>query len=81
MRPRESENHCGPRIPKNPSTALTAPPLRKMNRKTTLMATELVTDGKKKAVRKKDFPLSRRWLTTSASVSDSTVCSGTTTST
>ena len=45
-RPRESENHCGPWMPKKPSSALTAPPLVNMNRNTTLIATELVTDGK-----------------------------------
>ncbi len=45
-RPRESENHSGLLIPNVASRLLTAPELAKMNRKTTLMATELVTEGK-----------------------------------
>ena len=36
---------------------MTAPPLVNMNRNTTLIATELVTDGKKNAVRKNDLAL------------------------
>jgi hypothetical protein len=44
--PRGSANHCGPLMPNRPRMALIAPLLANMNRKTTLMATELVTDGK-----------------------------------
>src|SRR5262245_58662948 len=44
--PRGSENHCGPRMPTAPSSALTAPLLVNRNRNTTLIATELVTEGK-----------------------------------
>ena len=65
-------------MPSNESTALNAPPLVKMNRKTTLTATELVTEGKKNAVRKKPLPRSTFWLTTRARKSASTVWVGTT---
>src|SRR5262249_7114497 len=44
--PRESENQAGPLIPNTDSRPLTAPELANMNRNTTLIATELVTDGK-----------------------------------
>src|SRR4051812_28734387 len=76
--PRGSLNHCGPWMPKKPSSELKAPALAKMKMNTTLMATELVTEGKKKAVRKNDFPLSSREFTTSARASAKTVCTGTT---
>src|SRR5262245_31884570 len=46
MIPRGSENHFGPSTPNALSNALTAPPLVNRNRNTTLIATELVTDGK-----------------------------------
>src|SRR4051812_14876259 len=44
--PRGSENHCGPSRPNMDSSWLIAPELENMNRNTTLIATELVTDGK-----------------------------------
>ncbi|GMA19513.1 hypothetical protein GCM10025862_15340 [Arsenicicoccus piscis] len=45
-RPRGSENHAGPWIPNSPRKALTAPEFPKRNKKTVVMAIELVTDGK-----------------------------------
>src|SRR5689334_4434573 len=44
--PRESLNHAGPWIPKISRTALTAPELANRKRNTTLIAIELVTEGK-----------------------------------
>ncbi len=43
---RESLNHAGPSMPTRASRALTAPEFWKRKRKTTLMAIELVTEGK-----------------------------------
>jgi hypothetical protein len=44
--PRGSANQAGPSTPTFASRALTTPLEEKMNRKTTEIATELVTDGK-----------------------------------
>ena len=46
IRPRGSENHCGPSIPNTARNWLTAPVPVKRNRKTSEIATDETTDGK-----------------------------------
>ncbi len=74
-------NHLGPLTPTHFSSALTAPLPWKRKRKTVDIAIELVTEGKKKAVRSGPLRLSLRLLTASARPSARTVWSGTTSST